>query len=110
MKIYFIFVKNLKNITFEKFKTNNKLDLGKIVTVEDANYISRILQIRDFLTEVVEGDYQPHDTNGIKNFYAIGQALGIVDYIDNFYGINGINEDLYNEIKSHIWNILVMAE
>ena len=46
----------------------------------------------------------------IKNFYAIGQALGIIDYIDNFYGINGINEDLYNDIKSHIWDILITAD
>tara|TARA_R100000654_G_scaffold14257_1_gene30790 strand:- start:17311 stop:17550 length:240 start_codon:yes stop_codon:yes gene_type:complete len=62
--------------------------LRKIVTSQDAQTVLDIFQIRDFLTEVAEGNYQIHNDKGEYNYYANGYALSIVDKFDYLLGLD----------------------
>lgn len=62
--------------------------MRKIVTSQDAQVVLDIFQIRDFLTEVAEGNYQIHNDKGEYNYYANGYALSIVDKFDYLLGLD----------------------
>ena len=65
--------------------------MRKIVTIEDANTIEEIIKIREFLSEVAEGEYQPHDENGNKNYFATEYAYALTNNIDYLFGFSGRN-------------------
>ena len=73
---------------FNKYITNNKIDKRKIVTGQDAEIVLDIFQIRDFLTEVAEGNYQIHNEEGQYNHYANSYCMSIVEKFDYLNGLD----------------------
>ena len=73
---------------FNKYITNNKIDKRKIVTGQDAEIVLDIFQIRNFLTEVAEGNYQIHNEEGQYNHYANSYCMSIVEKFDYLNGLD----------------------
>tara|TARA_Y100001937_G_C6850350_1_gene211828 strand:+ start:114 stop:458 length:345 start_codon:yes stop_codon:yes gene_type:complete len=103
---------NLKLKVFNKYITNNKIDKRKIVTGQDAEIVLDIFQIRDFLTEVAEGNYQIHNDKGEYNHYANGYCMSIVEKFDYLNGLD-IPHSEKNQIADYckkLWWDSVTAE
>ena len=83
-----------------KYITNNKIDLRKIVTGQDAEIVLDIFQIRNFLTEVAEGNYQIHNEKGQYNHYANSYCMSIVEKFDYINGLD-IPHTEKREIEDH---------
>ena len=62
--------------------------MRKIVTNQDAEIVLDIFQIRDFLTEVAEGNYQIHNEYGEYNHYANSYCMAMVEKFDYLNGLN----------------------
>jgi len=67
--------------------------LRKIVTSQDAEIVLDIFQIRDFLTEVAEGNYQIHNENGEYNHYANSYCMAMVEKFDYLHGLDISHSD-----------------
>lgn len=74
--------------------------MRKIVTGQDAETVLEIFQIRDFLTEVAEGNYQIHNDKGEYNHYANSYCMSIVEKFDYLNGLD-IPHSEKNEIQDH---------
>tara|TARA_R110002012_G_scaffold158179_1_gene319560 strand:- start:231 stop:470 length:240 start_codon:yes stop_codon:yes gene_type:complete len=79
--------------------------LQKIVTSQDANKVLDLFIIRDFLTEVAEGEYSPRHEDGKLNHYGCGYAVSIVDRFDYLAGFD-IPHSEKREIHKHCLELI----